>query len=59
MKQHLVTVENPNAGTFENEVNALLEEGYKIKSTHIGGRETGSCDEWSMYQAILVKDIDD
>jgi len=57
MKQHLVTVESSKAESFEKEVNDLLAKGYKVKSTHIGGREVGSYDEYSIYQAILVKDV--
>lgn len=57
MKQHLVTVENSDAKAFANEVNTLLAEGYEVKSTHIKGEEVGIYDEFSTYQAILVKDV--
>jgi len=59
MKQHLITIENSKAKTFENEINALLVEGYEVKSTYIGGREVGTYNEWSVYQAIPVKDVID
>lgn len=58
-KQHLVTVEKSNAKSFEEEVNDLLKKGYEVKSTHVGKREAGSYDEWSVFQAILVKDTVD
>lgn len=57
MKQHLVTVESSDSKDFEKRINTLLEDGYEIKSTYINGREVGSYDEYSVYQAILVKDI--
>jgi len=57
MKQHLETVESSNAGTYERDVNQLLKEGYKIKSTNICNKDDGSYDAYSLYQAILVKDI--
>jgi len=57
MKQQLVTVESSSDSSFDKEVNALLKEGYEIKSTHISGREVGTYGEYSLYQAILVKDM--
>jgi hypothetical protein len=46
MKQHLAVVEESNA------------EGYKIKTTHIMGQYVGTYDEYSIYQAVLVKEED-
>lgn len=59
MKQHLQTVEGAGSGTFESMVNKLLDDGYVVKSTCISKREVGTYDEYSLYQAILVKDLDE
>lgn len=56
MKQHLILVASSNRDDYEEEVNELIEEGYLIKSTNIANREVGSYDEWSQYQAIMIKD---
>ena len=59
MKQHLKTVENTGSTLFERDVNELLAEGYKVKTTNIRKLEAGTYNETSVYQAILVKDTDE
>jgi hypothetical protein len=58
MKQHLAVVEESNADDFVQRVNDLVGEGYKIKTTHIMGQYVGTYDEYSIYQAVLVKEED-
>ncbi|WP_265445167.1 hypothetical protein [Acetivibrio straminisolvens] len=55
-KQHLLTIESEDAEDFNRKVNAFLTSGYKVTSTHIRGVYVGTCDESSIYQAILLKD---
>jgi len=57
MKQELRIIEEYNKEKFKKEVDALLEQGYEVTSTHIGARMSGSYDEASIFQAILVKTI--
>ena len=59
MSQHLRTVESTGEGSFEKDVNKLLEEGYKVTSTCISKREVGTYDEYSIFQAILIKDSEE
>lgn len=58
MKQHLQTVEYTSAGGFEKEVNELLNQGYIVKSTLISKRWANTPEEYSIYQAILIKETE-
>lgn len=59
MKQQVDTVESSSSREFQGEVSRLLEKGYIISSTCISKREVGSYDEISVFQAILIKEIEE
>lgn len=58
MKQILKTVESSSPKDYDERVNELLRAGYMVKSVSIGKREVGTYDEFSVFQAILVRDIE-
>lgn len=59
MKQHIETVHDSSSVQFEREVNRLIGEGYRVQSTCISKREVGTYDEYSVYDAILLKETDE
>lgn len=58
MKQRVETVETTGGSAFDREVNKLLDEGYKLQTTCISKRNAGTYDEYSLFQAILLKESD-
>jgi hypothetical protein len=59
MKQYIETVSSSSANEFDKEVKELLKEGYKVQSTCISKREVGSYEEFSVLQAILLKETEE
>lgn len=59
MRQQLATVEHYNNREFEQQVNKLLEDGYILKNTNIYQFRPGTIESSGMYQAILIKEIEE
>lgn len=59
MKQHIKAVSSSSSSEYEREVNALLEDGYTVQTTSIGKRDVGSYDEYSIFQAILLRETEE
>lgn len=57
--QHIETIERCTGSDFTIEVNELLNEGYEVQSSCISRRCADTYDEYSIFQAILLKKSDD
>lgn len=55
MAQEIITVEQNDPDRFENQVNELLAEGWRIHASHCGFIDSAEYHFCSSWQAILVR----
>ena len=53
--QNIKAIEHSDPNKFENEINQLLQDDYKILSTSCGFANSEQYDFCSFYHAILIK----